>query len=385
MRAWWVAAVVLVALVIIVGAWVARARRRAAQREHDRRRFEALQPQDSVDTIFVALPCLAEEHACADTLFSLFYEAQCPWRVHVGLMHHGRPSLLDPSAHDDIVSMYAEQCRAHDAQDFCDQISQTWLPVEQARGPDPALAHLVQTLYRKERYIFTLDCHSRLAPQWDRHLLDDYRQCLTQSAHPVLTTCPPEYDTLTTLPQHAGPTYPCVARLEPGTGAPVLAPREFAVVPRVPTRVWFHCPRLCFAEARLWQQVPPEARLEHQGWAGAFWFGARCWAAGWDLFAPTHVILHHAANKPAHSHARAPLAGKATQRAWQTSAALFHQWLRRAADEDTDNKGGRSVAAYLLGAGVQPIQGTTQSFAQDGFTGPWPRALEQMQRVGKVS
>lgn len=376
-KKWWiVGATILAVLIVIVGAMVARRRRRKEQKLHDQRRFASMRTQDNINTILVAIPCLSEERECAETLFDLFNRARCPWRINIAIVHHGRASDMDATLHEDIISLYSGLCQGQAARDFSEQISQVWFEEKHATGPGAAWCHATNRLRGDERYVMTVDCHTRFEADWDDVVLQQYRLCFSQSDRPILTTCPPEFDSYTTLPIQSGPTFPRAAAIETDTGAPQLTPVEFANAPQAPVRSWYYCSRFSFADAQAVNLVQWDGRLSFQSWADSFYQGARYWSHGWDFFVPSKVIVRHSHRGKKISRRVALLTTKVATRQRRMSTMLFHQLL----DDDTMTSPDRSVLTYVQGCGVDPLRRSVQDHAVTGLTTANPSRKEIMQK-----
>ena len=150
--------IVLVILVVYaIGSVSHRRRMRVKQIEYEAVRSEEVNPEDNFNTIFVSIPCYHDEEECAKTLFSLFNEADSPWRVTVGILHHTEARGKLEEMASSILNVYEQICIAKDATSFSDQIRILVRPCDEAQGPMVARAVIEKTLFQGERFYMTID------------------------------------------------------------------------------------------------------------------------------------------------------------------------------------------------------------------------------------
>jgi len=362
----WLCLAAVLVLALVLGTAASRRRERVRQRRRNAERFDSMTPRDAANSIFVIMPCLADERACADTLFDLFDQARCPWRVTVGIVHHGAPSAVFHDMHEDVVGLYGAQCAARQTVDFSDRVKQAWHPISEAAGPSAARSEAWRDMFARERYIMTVDSHTRFEPGWDDLLLAQYGRC--RAAQPVLTTFPPEFDADMGVVLHQGATFPrAIASADGSFGT--LAPAVFQATPAAPTPVWFFCSKLSFAASAAWVQCPPSAAPNIAPAESDLLHGARLWCAGWDMFAPTCLIVRHGRRHMRHSDRAADIG---TARRIAAQAVPQSVW--------TDVQGLRTLSAYIAGSGVDPHGRRVMPHALHGLTGPDATAAERAQR-----
>lgn len=298
----WVLIGIVVVAVIVSLAW--RAVETREQQRYERDRAARSTVRDHQNTVFVAIPCLRDEGECARTLFSLFNEADCPWRVTAGVLHHvideHAPGPLDTAISapgvllDHVLGLYEQLCSQRKATSFANNIRILVRPASEAEGPAAAWAAIEQHLFRGERYYMTATSRTRFARGWDALALKLLAECPPRT---VLTTAPGEVDLGTGLPVDPRPTYP-VASAHPD-GFPEVQGIPFEATPSrcIAGPVWW--PGCSFAPARLVKEVPADpalVNLEEQ--AGAWALAARYWTHGWDFAVPREPLCFQGPPKP---------------------------------------------------------------------------------------
>lgn len=301
-----IGALLVIALFVVIG-FVHRRRSRASQVEYETRRKRHATFDDHLNTIFVSVPCYKDEPECARTLFDIFNEADCPWRISAGVLHHvadeHAPNPFDASVTDaaaimdDILGQYERLCSARNATSFAANIRVIVRPASEARGSLAARAAIEQQLFRKERFFMTIDSHTRLARSWDTALLDMYTQCFKLSPKPVLTTLPGNYQRDTSLPDDDRPTFTVVAGTDTN-GFPKLRPIAYELTPVRCFPAPLFVPCFSFASSDMIREVPADALCEFLASGPATYVqSARYWTHGWDFMHPKAAVCYHLADK----------------------------------------------------------------------------------------
>ena len=259
-----------------------RKERAAQQQKYEGERREAARPEDNFNTIFVVIYCYRDEHACAETLFSLFNEAACPWRVRAAVIHYVHPS--DQGYAFDIQNLYEHVVLRHDASSFQPNISVIELPHETATGPWAARRRAVDELFHKERFFMTIDCRTRVVRDWDNICMQQYTRCLTMSPRPILTTLPVMEDPES--PEETQPTYPILQ----DNGDIEAVPYERTPVRPFPSPIalaaWF------FTSSRFLEECPPVPLPFLGDEEATVLMSARYYTYGWDFYTPSEVVAY---------------------------------------------------------------------------------------------
>ena len=261
-----------------------RNQRKSRQSSYEQNRRDQVQPEDNFNTIFIAIPCYRDEHACAETLFSLFNEASCPWRLRVAVMHHAHPN--DQSYGMDIANLYEHVVLRHNASSFQSKIKVVTAPWTDATGPWNARSAVTAQLFQNERFYMTVNCRTQFVRGWDAMCLDQYTRCLKLSPRPILTTLPATVNpegTLETLP-----TYPRISMSGDVTAVP------YTRVPVRPFPSTVVLPEFMFASSRLLTECDPSdlsiPLITNK--EGLLLMSARYYTYGWDFFTPTGPLLY---------------------------------------------------------------------------------------------
>ena len=156
MADWFVVGAVTIIVLFVIASFFNRRHSRYRQARYERDRESKASFEDHPTTIYIATPCYKDEDECAKTLFSLFNEADCPWRVTVGLLHHiddaNTPDPIDglptnaAAIIDDVINRYEQVCAQKDATPFASNIRTLVLPASEARGPWVARATIARAL-----------------------------------------------------------------------------------------------------------------------------------------------------------------------------------------------------------------------------------------------
>lgn len=278
MRLRYVIGFIVAVIIIYVVAKMFRQDRQREQQEYEQQRRDAARPEDNFNTIFVAIYCYRDEHACAETLFSLFNEATCPWRLRVGVVHYVHSK--DQGYAFDIQNLYEHVVLRHDATSFQPNITVLELPHDTATGPWDARARAFQELFHKERFIMTVDCRTQFVRNWDNICMDQYTRCLTLSPRPILTTLPALEDP--EAPLEAQPTYP-------------VLPMDAVPFERTPVRPFpspVAVPACFFVSSKFLEECPSLALPFLTDEEGMVFMSARYYTFGWDFFTPTAVLAY---------------------------------------------------------------------------------------------
>jgi hypothetical protein len=288
------ATVLALVLLWVFSAWMQRGEK-AKQQEYESLRSS--QANDHINTIFVSIPCYKDENECAQTLFSLFNEADCPWRVFVGIVQHtdNAADAMD-GIMTNITNLYEQVCQQHGASSFLTQIRFSVHPAHEARGPMVARRDIETNLFRRERFYMTIDSHMRLERHWDSVLLQMYEGCFTFSKQPILTTYPANFVRELGMPSETRPTFLAIDGVD-NDGFPRPCAMPFVQTPVRPFQSLFIAPCFMFASSRLLNDVPYDGAFPLIFFPEMYLHSARCWTSGWDFFTPTKAIAYHVADR----------------------------------------------------------------------------------------
>ena len=306
MADWFVVGAVTIIVLFVIASFFSRRHSRYRQARYERDRESKASFEDHLNTIFVAIPCYKDEEECANTLFSLFNEADCPWRVTVGLLHHiddaNTPDPIDgmPSNAaaiiDDVINRYEQVCAQKDATPFASNIRTLVLPASEARGPWVARATIERELYSRERFYMTLDSHSRMVKSWDTKVLSMYTQCCAHHEKPIITTIPGTYIRGTKVADDERPTFTAVHHMN-ANGFPVLRSVPYAEPPVRCIPAPFYTPTFSFASSNLIREVPSDSSCAFAHRAETYVQSARYWTHGWTFVQPKEALCFHLSDK----------------------------------------------------------------------------------------
>jgi hypothetical protein len=332
---------VLGLVILYVIARKMRRERIAKQSLYEKTRREKMRPEDNYNTIFVAIPCYRDEHACAETLYSLFNEASCPWRLRVAVMHHMQPG--DDQFGLDLISLYEHVVLRHNATSFQAQIRVNASTVDEALGPWEARRYLLRQVFQNERFVLLVNSNTQLVRNWDALCLNQYAWALRLNPRPILTTYPALVDPEQPLEERA--TYPVMADHK------VTA----AVYNRTPVRpfpTYLMCPAFAFASSRWLTDVPDTLHLPHvSNQHGMVVAAAHFYTHGWDFYTPTVPLVYRTARS----------SRKTDERQLMRLKGLLDQSICRICDEPhTDEFAGHPFEPWPQ----ERVFGTTRSLYQ---------------------
>ena len=289
---WWLIGAAVFLVLALIMSWH-RKQQRATQQALEQSKQDLMRTEDNYNTIFVAIPCYRDEAECAATLFSLFNEADCPWRVTVGIVHH-------IEAHNDytdnILNMYEQLCDRKRATSFQKQIRVLMAPATEAKGPLSARAIIEAELFKNERYYMTIDSHMRFVPNWDTRVLAMYDTCLALSDKPILTTFPADFNRDTQQTVDDRPTYVTMDGFDQdGFPRPMAMPFVSTPVRPLPAPFWVPC--FSFASSRALHEVPLLDTLPYLFFPEMYFQSARYWTHGWDFYSPHETLVYHIADR----------------------------------------------------------------------------------------
>lgn len=231
-------------------------------------------PHNDKASIFVQIPSYRDKE-CIPTIEDIFYKAQSPERITVGVCWQ-----YDPEAGETPLELkkYGEQVRILN------------VPSDQSKGVAWA-RHQAQLLWRDEDYILQIDSHTRLVGHWDDNILRELRHCPSEKA---VLSCPPHgYIAPDLIRKDNRPTF----RRPKGfssSGLLQLSSDFFDAPLSIPTKAAFVVPRFIFSSSKLIKEVPvdPHLYVEEED----ITLSARMWTHGWDIYSPGSILLYHLYN-----------------------------------------------------------------------------------------
>lgn len=272
----------IVCLIVYFWARACRNGRIRDQIEYETDRRDRSRPEDNFNTIFVVIPCYRDEYACAETLFSLFNEASCPWRLRIAVMHHIHPTENNYAMN--IENLYEHVVLRHNSTSFQSQIKIVVHEIATATGPWDARSTLLN-IFQNERFVLFVNSHCQFVRNWDSGVLDQYTRSLTLSPRPIITTSPSLADKQT--PLEPLPTYPVV------DSKGDLSVAVYSRVPIRPFPTFVFVPAFAFASSRVLVDRPFDIPLSYlSDKNGTILVSARLYSFGWDFYTPTVPLCY---------------------------------------------------------------------------------------------
>jgi hypothetical protein len=156
--------------------------------------------------------------------------------------------------------------------------------------------HLTQRLFAGEDYTLQIDSHTRVAPRWDRLLIDMLRQLQERcgARRPLLTAYAPMFNPSTDDVKKRS-DIPIQMIFSQFTDAGMLLNKSRAMPQwrtlRFPVRTRFFSGHFAFAEGYFIREVPYDPHLYFHG--EEITMAVRAFTHGYDLFHPHRVLLWH--------------------------------------------------------------------------------------------
>ncbi len=222
--------------------------------------------------IFVRIPAYRDPEVL-ETVERLLTRAERPERVSVGICWQ-----FDAGAGEGPLAV-PERWRA--------QVRVLDVPAAESQGPCWA-RHQAETLLADEDFVLGVDAHTQPAVGWDAALLDTWSRCGPQAvlSGPLAGYKPPDL-----LRSDVRPGFRRPARFDRGELS--LRTGFFDGYPEAPVQVAFVHRRFVFAPAACVRAVPTDPTLYLEDDVA---YSLRLFTHGWDVYAPTDVLLWHRFN-----------------------------------------------------------------------------------------
>lgn len=249
-------------------------------------------PHDRV--IFVSIPSYRDPQCC-HTLFDLFLKAAFPKRVYVGICQQ---VVADKDA--DCMSLFHNL--PSERRILKSNVFVLTMDATQAKGPMYARSLIETKLFRKVPvsvdYYMTIDSHMVFTDNWDIKCISMLHQC--DSAKPVLTCYPPEYDlrkNITEQFQKAKPSFLTFKRFHPQLKLPEQQKKQYTNIPVKPLKSLFYASGFAFTLASVVEQVPYDPNCPYLFIGEEINMAARLFTNGYDLYNPNTVLLLHVSDR----------------------------------------------------------------------------------------
>lgn len=178
---------------------------------------------------------------------------------------------------------------------FCKNI--TYLNIDPYYGRGPCWARsIVHSFYNNEDYVLQIDSHTLFDPEWDKSLINQYKQCQTQSAKVILSGYPPAFEIVDNvfvkkpLVDKAPVFYPKQdSQLEDDN--PVLKFVGYVQNTTVPIKTYHVAGGFIFTEGNFFQTIPYDPSLYFHGEEQNI--AVRAWTNGWDIYTIPNIPIYH--------------------------------------------------------------------------------------------
>jgi hypothetical protein len=242
------------------------------------------------ETIFVSIPSY-RDNQCAETIFDLFEKAYCPFRITIGVCQQNAP------VDEDVIVAYKKLAK-NGVNDFSDRIRMIRIEPDEAKGPMYARHLIEKNLFRGEKYFMNIDSHMLFTPDWDKHIIEEWRICAQWSAKPVLTMYPedfkPHHRIFPMLNYDKTPgSYLRFKKFNDKTGIIEIEGPSFLRKPTVPVLSLFWAACFSFGPGSMVQEVPFDPYCDYVFFGEEISMAARLWTSGYDLYNPTTMYCYH--------------------------------------------------------------------------------------------
>jgi hypothetical protein len=252
-------------------------------------------------TIFISIVSYRDAE-CSKTLQQLYHRAVDPTRLRIGLVEQDRDS-----SHSSCLPQTGLEA-TQDAPWRSDQIRRVFLSHLEAKGPTHARFR-ASLLYRGEDYFLMIDAHMRFQTGWDQTLVDMHKKAVQRSTvtgKAVISHYPPPIGSAldfdrpqpATDSQHTSPMTErgviCRSRYLPELGYFRLVGDQIPLQPDAPLYPQpFAAAGFLFSSGNLVDEVPFDPYLDYLFDGEELLYSARMWTHGWDIFAPSEVVVLH--------------------------------------------------------------------------------------------
>lgn len=281
---WWA---IIILLVLLIG-WGLLRRRDRSRREAivSRQRMDRIDTESQRNTIRVVLVCMpGEEHECALTLYSLFADAEHPWRVTVRLAYP--MAALDDLTTVGPLDLYAQRCERETTPSFTSNIYQADM-ADPSAGAAVARRALLREAGR-ERHLMSLGVGAKMVQGWDSKAVRMWKTVSRNVPRPCITAHP----SLSTYTGFADTTLATFSAIEVVNQLPQPRPIPFSAKPSrcFPTPIY--CAKFAFGDRSLGQTLGNALPLECAADAESLVCTHRLVCGGWNLVSPTVPIVEY--------------------------------------------------------------------------------------------
>ena len=232
-------------------------------------------------TIFVLLASFRDPE-CETTINELFFKAQYPDNIFIGVLWQYSPDddfrCFDPNI------KYKKNIRYKDVL-YYESKGVCW-----ARN-------IVQDMYNGEEYILIIDSHMLLEENWDTYFINELDA--TPSKKSIISCYPPAYDLprkKANLPPLVNAAHSRLNRFEKDIPHPYnlrcnMFKFKKGISLDTPMRALFYAAGFAFAPAEFLKDVPYDSLLDWEEEEMAI--SLKLWTYGWDMYAPRKHYIYH--------------------------------------------------------------------------------------------
>ncbi len=225
---------------------------------------------------------------CPNTLSNMFSKAKNPSRLSIGLIQQLRQESKDT----DCVTQFCELDR-NNCNKYKDQIHSMEMSALDSKGPSFS-RFLHSYIARDEEYILQIDSHMDFVRNWDEILMMEWGAANNENA--VLSTAPYDVSANTGTDEYSAVPFLCEADIS-GTSSKLVKNLPAVMLANVPkgnpvlSPLWSSS--FSFSKSHFLRRVPPDPYLLHAYDGVEFTIMARLWTRGYDVYAPSQVIVFH--------------------------------------------------------------------------------------------
>jgi len=391
---WIVGGIGLLVGVVVFLRWDTHRKRKL----HQARTLEACAQIPAKETIFVSVASYRDDE-CPYTVFDCLEKAYCPKRVFIGVCQQNEPGDIDT------FQRYRNLAKRKGTADYSQQIRVYDMKAQDAKGPMYARAMVEEHLYRDETFYLVVDSHTVFTQDWDKHCLEQWRECLAYSEKPILTMYPSGFEKRRRLgvlshpdraPKPKPPSFLRVARFNQRTYLPELAGPVMKDLPKrcYPTAFWAGC--FSFGSADRLKEVPFDPNYAYVFQGEEIAMSARYWTAGYDLFSPRTMLVFHMWERRRPTFWEQFLGPSPEHRRRRREETDGYRRLRVLFRTEVPHAGDLPLGAYGLGTqrsltdyeqhcGVNFLLSTAAPHAQVGCIGQKPSPEEILTKFGSLA
>ncbi len=233
-------------------------------------------------TMYIAISSF-RDYRCPSTLYNIFSNAKHPERLSIGLIMQMRQETKDKNCIKEYCKLMKGQCL------YQKNIRSMEMSALDSKGPSFS-RYLHSHMVKNEEFFLQIDSHMDFVKNWDEILFKEWGA--TNNEYAILSTTPSDI-ALKDSKQHIGEIpYLCEAEFsQSGMIRNRPAASIFQAKSPILSPLWSSL--FSFGRTHHIHRVPPDPNLVHAYDGVEYGMLARLWTRGYDIYAPSKIIVYH--------------------------------------------------------------------------------------------